>query len=271
MRFSGLLWWVGALVFASIAGILTLSVLAKQNPSVSDGIGESNTTAVVVAAIDIPFRRSIGESELIIRELPIESVPAGAATTLEQVVGKMSSVNVFASEPVLVQQLVTPDIVTQQVALSIPEGKIVTVVPTDSKLISNRLLRPGDNIDLFATFDIEVVRDQGSGPMAESVSMLQNLEVHAIILPVTIIDESSTDDGGVFQTADEEGQSLLLAVAPQDALAIRHILDVDGKIDVGLRAPDDESFAETTVVDQFYLAERYQIDLVRGTADRSSR
>lgn len=271
MRFSGILWWVGALVFAAIAGVLTLSVLARQTPAASEAIGNSNTTPVVVAAIDIPFRRSIGETELVIRELPLDSVPAGAATTLEQVVGKMSSVNVFASEPVLVQQLVTPDIVTQQVALSIPEGKIVTVVPTDSKLISNRLLRPGDNIDLFATFDIEVVREQGSGPMAESVSMLQNLEVHAIILPSIVLDEGSTDDGGVFQTADEEGQSLLLAVEPQDALAIRHILDVDGKIDVGLRAPGDESLAETTVVDQFYLADRYQIDLVRNTSDRNSQ
>lgn len=265
MRFSGLLWWVGALVFAAIAGILTLSVLAKQVPGGADAIGNSNTTPVVVAQIDIPFRRSISESELVIREMLIESVPEGAATTLEQVVGKMSSVNVFASEPVLVQQLVTPDIVTQQVALSIPEGKIVTVVPTDSKLISNRLLRPGDHIDLFATFDIEVVREQGSGPMAESVSMLQNLEVHAIILPTTIIGDGSDDNGGVFQTTDEEGQSLLLAVEPQDALAIRHILDVDGMIDVGLRAPDDDSLVETIVVDQFYLAERYQIDIVRET------
>jgi len=269
MRFSGILWWVGAFVFAAIAGILTLSVLAKQTST--DTAGNANTTSVVVAAIDIPFRRSISDSELVIRELPIESVPEGAATTLEQVVSKMSSVNIFASEPVLVQQLVTPDIVTQQVALSIPEGKIVTVVPTDSKLISNRLLRPGDNIDLFATFDIEVVRDQGSGPMAESVSMLQNLEVHAIILPATVIDDASSDNGGVFQTADEEGQSLLLAVEPQDALAIRHILDVGGMIDVGLRAPDDESLAETIVVDQFYLAERYQIEIVRNTENISTR
>lgn len=271
MRFSGLLWWLGAFVFAAIAGVLTLSVLARQTPAGSEALSQSNTTPVVVAAIDVPFRRSIGESELVIRELPIESVPEGAATTLDQVVGKMSSVDIFASEPILVQQLVTPDIVTQQVALSVPEGKIVTVVPTDSKLISNRLLRPGDKIDLFATFDIEVVRVQGSGPMAESVSMLQNLEVHAIILPTTILDEESDNDGGVFQTADEEGQSMLLAVEPQDALAIRHILDVDGKIDVGLRAPDDESLAETTVVDQFYLANRYQIDLVRDAAEISAQ
>lgn len=271
MRFSGILWWVGALVFAAIAGVLTLSVLARQTSVGSETIGNANTTPVVVAAIDIPFRRSIGEAELVVRELPLESVPEGAATTLDQVVGKMSSVSVFASEPILVQQLVTPDIVTQQVALSIPEGKIVTVVPTDSKLISNRLLRPGDNIDLFATFELEVVRDQGSGPMAESISMLQNLEVHAIILPVTVLDQGSSDNGGVFQTADEEGQSLLLAVEPQDALAIRHILDVGGMIDVGLRAPGDESLAETTVVDQFYLADRYQIDTVRDTENSSSR
>jgi pilus assembly protein CpaB len=277
MRFSGLIWWVGAIVLATLAGFLTYSMLstailvAKDSPRAN-----GNTRSVVVVKMDVPFRKSITEAELELRDLPADSVPEGAATTFDQVIGKMSTVDLAARQPVLTQHLVTPDIVTKQVALSVPKGKIVTAVPTKSELINNYLVRPGDRIDLLATFDVEVIREQGRGPMAESISLLQNLEVHAIILPVAKKSEASTGDGttqsegGVFHTEDESGQSVLLAVDPQDALAIRHILDVGGLLDLALRGPDDESIADVKVVDQFYLAERYQIELVRGNPSRSS-
>jgi Flp pilus assembly protein CpaB len=265
MKSSGLIWWFGALVFAGLAGVLTFGLLQQKAPAAGKNL---NTRPVVVAVVDIPFRRSVSDAEVTVRELPIESIPEGAATTLDQVVGKMSTVDVFANQPLLVQQMVTPDVVTQQVALSVPKGKIVTAVPTESKLISNRLIRPCDRIDVLATFEIEVMREQGGGPMPESVGLLQNLEVHAIILPVTAIDEGAdavkgTKEGGVFRTADKEGQSVLLAVDPQDALTIRHILDVGGELDLALRGPGDETVAAIEAVDQFYLAERYNIELVR--------
>lgn len=265
MKSGGFLWWVGALVFAGLAGVLTLGVLQQKAPASGKNV---NTQPVVVAVVDIPFRRSVSEAEVAIRELPPESIPEGAATTLDQVVGKMSTVDLFANQPMLVQQMVTPDVVTQQVALSIPQGKIVTAVPTESKLIANRLIRPGDKIDVLATFEIEVMRDQGGGPMPESVGLLQNLEVHAIILPVTAVDEGADavngrKEGGVFRTTDKAGQSVLLAVDPQDALTIRHILDVGGALDLALRGPDDETVTGIEPVDQFYLADRYNIELVR--------
>lgn len=269
MKSGGLLWWLGALIFAGLAGILTFSLLQQKVPSAGKNL---NTRPVVVAVVDIPFRRSISESEVAIRDLPVDSIPEGAATTLDQVVGKMSSVDLFANAPLLVQQMVTPDIVTQQVALSVPKGKIVMAVPTQSKLIANRLIRPGDQIDVLATFELEVMREQGGGPMPESVGLLQNLEVHAIILP---LDQSADPDtqkteGGVFHTMDEEGQSVLLAVDPQDALTIRHILDVGGELDLALRGPADDTITTVEPVDQFYLADRYNIDLVRTGANASS-
>ena len=265
MRNSGFIWWIGALIFAGLAGLLTLSVLRQNVPSSEANV---NTRPVVVAVVDVPFRRSIGETEVAIRELPIDSIPEGAATTLDQVIGKMSTVDMFANEPFLVQQLVTPEIVTQQVALTVPKGKIVTAVPTTSRLVSNRLVRPGDHIDLLATFEVEVMRDQGGGPMPTSVGLLQDLEVYAIILPVANVDEGTDaingrSEGGVFRTSDAEGQSILLAIDTQDALAIRHILDVGGELDLAVRAPGDDTVADVVAVDQFYLAERYNIKLVR--------
>ncbi|MFN8490665.1 MAG: Flp pilus assembly protein CpaB [Caldilineaceae bacterium] len=273
MRLSGMLWWIGAFVFAAVAGLLTYGVLTTKASTIAQATVKQNTRPVVVAAVDIPFRRSIGEGELVIVNLPADSVPEGAAKELNQVVGKMSTVDLHAKEPIIIDQLVTPDIVTQQVALSVPKGKIVMAVPTDSKLIANRLMRPGDHIDLMATFNVEVIRNQGKGPMAESIAMLQNLEVHAIILPLKVTDkvpvkDSATaqpqEEGGVFQTPDERGQSVLLALDPQDALTVRHVLDVGGKLDLALRAPGDDGTKEAVAVDQFYLAKRYQINLDRS-------
>lgn len=266
MKSSGFLWWIGALVFAGLAGVLSFGLLQQKAPISAKDL---NTRPVVVALVDIPFRRSISEGEVIIKELPAESIPEGAATTLDQVVGKMSSVDVFANQPLLVQQMVTPDVVTQQVALSVPQGKIVTAVPTGSKLIANRLVRPGDHIDLLATFEVEISRNQGSKPLPASVGLLQNLEVHAIILPVANLSEGAdavrgTNEGGVFATADEEGQSILLAIDPQDALTIHHVLGVGGQLDLALRGPDDETLADIQPVDQFYLTERYGIGTNRG-------
>lgn len=272
MKNSGFIWWIGALIFAGLAGVLTLGLL-RQN--VATGEANVNTRPVVVAVVDVPFRRSIGESEIAIRDLPVDSIPEGAATTLDQVVGKMSTVDIFTNEPFLVQQLVTPEIVTQQVALTVPKGKIVTAVPTTSRLVSNRLVRPGDHIDLLATFEVEVMREQGGGPLPTSVGLLQDLEVYAIILPVANIDEgtdavSGRSEGGVFRTSDSEGQSILLAIDTQDALAIRHILDVGGELDLAVRAPGDDTIADVVAVDQFYLADRYNIELVRTGASQAA-
>jgi pilus assembly protein CpaB len=268
MRVNGFFWWVGALVSAVMAGFLTYSLLKPVAPAVN--AAPVVTRPVVVAATNIPLRRSITAEDLVVRELPVDSAPESAAVTLGQVVGKMSTVDLFENEPILLQQLITPDVVTQQVALSIPRGKIVVAVPTDSTLIANSLVRPGDHIDLLATVELAVSQAQGSTQMPKTLALLQNLEVHAIILPTASLNSETSSEaqaqpeqGGVFQTLDESGQAVLLAIDAQDALTIRHILDVGGMLDLALRAPNDDGAMTPVVVDQSYLAGRYQIDLTR--------
>lgn len=266
---SGIFWWISTLVLAGVAGLLTFQLLSSTAPVAAEGTPEAQgeTQLVVVAATNIPFRRSISESELVVRRFPIESVPNGVALTTEQVIGKMSVVDIVAGEPIIIQQLVTPDIVTAQLALSIPSGKAVLAVPTGSELISNRLVRPGDHIDLLGSFEIDM--ETSTDTMLESVALMQNLEVHAIILPVTLkngsqsskpaTEEEEIETSGVFHTVNQTGQSILLAVDTQDALVVRHVLDSGGVVDLILRAPADESLVETVPVDQNYLADRYRI------------
>lgn len=267
---SGLIWWLSALILAGLAGVLTFRLLTTASPMALNAAEHTETQLVVVAASDIPFRRSITEEDLVVRKFPVESVPEGAALSVEQVIGKMSTVDLFAGEPVIIQQLVTPGIVTSQLALSIPDSKTVMAVPTGSELIGNRLVRPGDQIDLLGTFEMNMNAGNSPASMLESVALLQGLEVHAIILPVKVDDrnpvstksseEPQDDESGVFRTFNQLGQSVLLAVDVQDALVIRHVLDAGGTVDLVLRAPEDDSLTETVPVDQNYLADRYRIN-----------
>lgn len=270
---SGIFWWISTLVLAGVAGLLTFQLLNSAAPVAEEGATEvqGETQLVIVAATDIPFRRSITENDLVVRRFPTESVPDGVALTIEQVIGKMSTVNIVSGEPIITEQLVTPDIVTAQLALSIPSGRAVLAVPTNSELISNRLVRPGDHIDLLGTFEMGIDTDESVGTMLESVALMQDLEVHAIILPVALkngsqaskpaSEDEELETSGVFHTINQMGQSVLLAVDTQDALVVRHVLDSGGVVDLILRAPEDESLTETVAVDQFYLADRYKIGL----------
>jgi Flp pilus assembly protein CpaB len=88
MKNSGLIWWIGAFVLAALAGVLTYGVLTSSMPVSAAGGANQNTMAVIVAANDIPFRRSIREEDLTTVNLPVDTVPAGVAITMDQVVSR---------------------------------------------------------------------------------------------------------------------------------------------------------------------------------------
>ncbi len=264
MKNRDIFWWLLAITAALIAGIMTFTAIKNRDQLDNE---QSALQTVVVAVTNIPMRRTIDLLELTTRMVPADAIPAGAATSLEQVVGQMSTVEVFPNQPLVLTQLMTPDQVTRQIALTIPDGKNVTSVPTTSQLVRNRLIRPGDRVDLLATIDIDVKREMGNKPLATSVVLLENVEVYAVILPSESLSASGTfttsQSSGVFRTSNAMGQSVLFALSQQDAIAIRHVQDIDGKLDLTLRA-DSNLTPAVVPVDQYYLAERYGIAMARG-------
>ena len=104
--------------------------------------------------------------------------------------------------------------------------------------------------------------------MPETVALLRNIEVHALIVPVQEIAEDQSTEGegqedGLFKSLDED-QTIIVALDRNDALTLQHVIDVGGKLGVMLHAPGAVADEETVPVDALYLAERYNIPLVRG-------
>lgn len=255
------LWWIGSAVFAILAALVTWQVIQSPNQSVT----KKNGIDVVVAVQEIPLRRSIAEADVTLRSLPKDSVPEGVATSLDEVVGKMATVDLAADAPLLLQELITPDEVTRRLALSIPDSKTVVAMPIDSHLVKTGLIRPGDLIDVSATFEVEIIREQGMSKMPETVSLLRKLEVHALIIPEPKV-ATKEEDGGVFTTLEDGEQTILMALERADAVTLQHLIDVGGQLDVMLYSPDNENLADTVPVDSDYLAERFGIELVREDA-----
>ncbi|NOZ71136.1 MAG: Flp pilus assembly protein CpaB [Chloroflexi bacterium] len=267
MKSTGFIWWIGAIILASLAGLVTYQTLTTAAP-IADGSDREVTQFVVVAATDIPFRRSITKNELELKKYPLDAVPRGAATNVDQVIGKMPVETILTGEPIMIPKLVTPDIVTRQLALSVPENKVVMAVPMESVLLTNRLIRPGDRIDILGTFEASRETLGGTGYESESIATLQDVEIHAIIVAgqdntqdVSAATFSNDEESGTFRTNQPNEQSILIAIDLQDALVLRHILDTGGRLDLALRAPDNQGYAQTVPVDQRYLIDRYQIML----------
>ncbi len=271
----GILWWSGVAIVALVAGFVTHRLLLPSSQGGSDSLLAGNVTEVVVALEDIPLCRTISGTQLEMRSLPSDAVPDGALTSLEEAVGLMSSVDVFAGETLLNQNITTPNEVTRRLALSIPKTKTVVPIPIDSQLIRTGLIRPGDSIDVASTFEIEIQRSSGTGAVPETVALLRNVEVHALIVPVQDIEMNSAQDendsseqsrnsGGMFRTSESNGQTIIVALDRDDAVTLQHVIDIGGRLGVLLHVPGNESVAETLPVDALYLAERYNIPLVRG-------
>lgn len=269
------IFWTAVVLVSTIFGGLTYVFLSSSYGNQLQAQLETNSAqSIVVAANDIPQRRTIIESDLTMREVPLAAMPEGAASSFDEVVGMMATENVVAGEIVLSQQLALTGVILQEIALTIPENKVLVPIPLQSKLISTGLVNPGDQVDLFGTFVAdEAIKErlaQASPVISsvrnahETIAVLQNLEVHAIIIERTVSEMNTEDEDGIFVASQEGEQSILVALEPQDSVVVKYLLDTTGLLDIALRSPGDNQLADVTNVDLFYLADRYGIELVRG-------
>lgn len=267
----GIVWWSGVIIVALVSGFLTHQVIlpVTQGQGYTDSLLNGNMTTVVTAVEDVSLRRTITGNLVELRTLPSDIVPDGAITTLDEAIGLMSLVDVYAGEALLSQNMVTPDEVTRRLALSIPESETVVPIPIDSQLIRTGLIRPGDSVDIASTFEIEIQSSSSVDAVPETVALLRNIEVHALILPIengveNLSPRAAAGRSGVFRTSENDGQTIIVTLDRNDAITLQHVIDIGGKLGVLLHVPGNEGVVETRPVDARYLAERYKIPLVRG-------
>lgn len=212
-----------ALVLAVVASGMVTIYLKQQ---VTEATAAPLLEPVVVSAADITFGHTLEEGDLKVLMYPRESIPKGAVSQLDSLVGKSTKVFLAQDEPVLVTKLSD---VGGGLSLRVePPYRAVSINVDRVSGVSGFVL-PGDRVDV-----IVVVSGMGSSGDAKSKTFLQNIEVLAA--------GEQTEKKGA-EPVSVQSVTLLVDGMGAEKLALAQN---EGKLQLALRNPNDtEIMAET--------------------------
>ena len=246
--------------------------LASAPPPVTD--------KVLVTSRGIPLGSVLSTNDLILVEVPVGLVPLNRMNDLNQAIGRVTNISMVAGEMVLPHHLIDPsNVVDRSLAFSLADDQVMLAFPITDLMSGLNILKKGDVVDILVTIDEPVV-PEGAFLVAEEAQTqlftfdaMQRIAIAAVVLdivqsqqPVPTPQVQLTPGAVLTPQPPPEpsrGQSkpvaLMLALAPQDALVLKHLKDTGAIFDLVLRAPTSTELFDLTPVTSQYISERYQL------------
>jgi len=185
------------------------------------------TRPVVVAIQDVSESRAFDRASVAVAQWPIGTVPAGAFSAVDSVVGRVARVDVFKGE-VIVPGRLTPDGTGPGLAVKITPGKRALSVRIDDVSGLNGAVQPNSRVDILVT-----VRDGQNGSQVSKLFM-SNMRV----LSVGTISQTSADNRPI------QAPTATLEVTPEEAEQLT-IAQSEGTIRLALRGYGDPDSIKT--------------------------
>jgi pilus assembly protein CpaB len=233
--------------------------LLTQNASTS----KLNLSDVVVALQDIPDRTVIQAGAVGIKAMPVDAVPVGSFTKIDDVIGKMAPSKVFAGEVLLPAKVVDTKGQTG-LAFLMTKGKVLMTFPA-SNIVGLGLVKPGDSVDVLVTYRPKAKNSSTStsttdpGLMNITQSTLQDLKIVTVGGQTSAVPQAQAAPQSQPQQQTQIS-SVTFAIEPQDALTLKALKDSDElTIEVVLRAAGDSELYRTEPVTLKSALERYGV------------
>jgi pilus assembly protein CpaB len=282
-RRLGLLLAVGGAVIVMV-GLLFVVVILRQAtaPIAQPTAVPPVTVPVVVSARTIPVRSLVRAADVNVIQMPAEFVPLDAASSVEDVVGKITMIPFATGELVMRHHLAEPTNISENLAFIVGDDQVVMAFPATDLMSQVDVLQPGDLVDILISIEVPVLPNQlggvaggepanGGEPDKElfTFNALQKVTIQAIVVEIqanprtastTTTTRSSLSTPEPTPTLGPEeinAQAILVALAPQDALVLKHLKDAGGIADIVLRAPTSSQVLDLDPVSPEYLKDRY--------------
>ncbi len=155
---------------AVLAAAAVYAFMMHQQEIARAGTG-IDTVPVVVAATDLPFSTRLEPIHMRVAAYPRASVPTGAVSTPDSLVGQTLKVFVVANEPIVNSKLSSRG---GGLSVRIPEDMRATSVNVNVASGVSGFVLPGDRVDVMVTVDT-----RSSLQEAITKTILQNVEVLA--------------------------------------------------------------------------------------------
>lgn len=254
----------GIVAMLGVSVVLAMGAARMANSWVQERMGRGEVSAgnasVVVAATAIPFGRTVQAADLRLLELPPEAIPEGSFSSLENVVGRVSSQSMFSGEVVL-QGRVAEHMGGSALAAVLEPGMRAISVRVDDVAGVAGFLLPGNQVDVVSS------RRSGGSRAVESNTILRRITVLAV-------DQNASQerDGPVIVRA------VTLAVTPRQAEQLFEATQ-EGKVQLTLRNPLDKlkeqeevATAPATKPKPAAVPHRHtRVNIIRGTEMSTTR
>ena len=242
------------------------------------------TAKVLITTHDVALGSLLTAADVVQVDMPIELVPRDALTDLAQAENKMVKVNMVANEVVLAHNLADPTNAVGDLAFVIGDNQVLMAFPSEDLMSGLGVLQPGDNVDILVSINqvVEVLPATGEVTTQEQQTInklftfdaKQKVVIQAIIADV--VQEEGTAPIAATVVENSSGtpvptptpipgarnvRAYLLAVAPQDALVLKHLKDAGGTFDIVLRSPTSKEEFELSPVMSDYLNDRYELKI----------
>jgi len=202
------------LLLAAVLGLVTSLATYRFLVAASISRPEPKVT-MVVAAQRIMAGTQIKPEMIALRAVPRSHAPAGVCLKKADVVDKVARVDLAPGTPILPTDVV-------KVPIVVPRGMRAMTVAIDRVTGVAGFLKPGDHVDVLATFD--------TGQSVVSKTVLQDVQLLALGSQVEK-DRESRGFGGAFQV-DRDTATLLVTPSEAEQLLLA---DTRGKLRLVLR------------------------------------
>lgn len=199
------------------------------------GPAHVDTVGVVVVTGDIPRFAVLGAANLEVKQYPKALVPPGAATSIEEAVGRVTDTPLVKDEPLLESKL-TPKGSGRGMAAGIPPGmRAVTLrTPNVASGVAGFVL-PGNKVDVMFTRQTHKADDPTGGGATRT--LIPGAEVLAVDRQLDADGNSTPVASKLADPADLKSVTLLLT--PNQAAQI-DLAQTVGTIHLALRSPLDK-------------------------------
>jgi pilus assembly protein CpaB len=269
--------------FVLLGGFLLTRIVAQfLAPPAPTPVAQPLTRQVVVASHDLPIGAYLRHEDLTTLSFPLETIPREAMSEIDAVVGRMTKTNMVSGEMVMNHHLVDPNAVNHDLAYQLDDSMVLMAFPALDLMSRLSIIQRGDTIDVLVSLEQEIPVSEYQ--LAEETALVQEepetitrlltfsafqkVSITAMVVDI-ITQQGSTGATGAQQAAATPGPSdinvkaYLLALSPQDALVLKHLLDSGAIFDFVLRSPTSTEIFNTTPVVPEYLIDRYELELKR--------
>lgn len=226
-----------ALAFGLVAMLGVQQVMSRNQSNEAEVVPVLKAKTDVVSGVELKI-----DENVYFENFPKAQLPEGAVTSAEQFDKRALRTPAYAGELILQNKL--GEIGMIGAAAQIPKGMRLVAVPVNLTTSLSAQIKPGDHVDLMVT----ITRQRSFGglmaPVKQTVTILQNIEVHSI----DKISESISDE----HRKASKVENVQLLVTPEDAQRVPLAI-ASGSVQLALRNGADDVQTKVGIVDEMSL------------------